>query len=98
MSCNANTARPAVGVWRISKKDDVGTPTGRDEDEGCADGAVEAEDGREPPLYTEEGAGVGVDEDVGVDIKVEGSGAAMVSRYLVSGSGMCVVSWNHKLS
>jgi hypothetical protein len=47
MSQVAKTARPAVGVWRISKKGDVGAPAGRSLVNGDAGGAEEDEDGRE---------------------------------------------------
>jgi hypothetical protein len=46
MSCDAKTARPAVGVWRISKSGEVGAPAGKPlgDSEG---GAEEVDEGLE---------------------------------------------------
>jgi hypothetical protein len=46
MSCEAKTARPAVGVWRISKSEEVGAPAGRP-DAGSVGGAEDEDDGLE---------------------------------------------------
>lgn len=47
----AKTARPAFGVWRISKIEDTGAPAGRLDDrslvEGSLGGAEDLEDGIE---------------------------------------------------
>jgi hypothetical protein len=46
MSCDAKTARPAVGVWRISKSDELGAPAGRPLGESVG-GAEDEDDGLE---------------------------------------------------
>jgi hypothetical protein len=46
MSCEAKTARPAVGVWQIPKSDDVGAPAGRALGDSVG-GAEEDDDGLE---------------------------------------------------
>lgn len=47
MSRAANTARPAVGVWRISKRLELGAPAGRPLADGEVGGAEEVEEGRD---------------------------------------------------
>jgi hypothetical protein len=56
--CFAKTARPAVGVWRISKKGESGAPTGRPLSGGDGGGAEEDDEGREAlvGVWMEEGA------------------------------------------
>jgi hypothetical protein len=46
MACVANTARPAFGVWRISKMGDTGAPKGSSLVDSVG-GAEEADEGRE---------------------------------------------------
>ena len=47
MSRAAKTARPAVGVWRISKRLELGVLTGRSLADGEVGGAEEEEEGRD---------------------------------------------------